>query len=434
LGRQEVGGAAIGALSVDSPIANDVLDKLRSLPNMLAVQMTSLPPLEKVTASDHGALSGRPDRRPTSACFGSGPCRKFPGFDIKKLNPRAMGRSHRAKIGVELLKKVIDESKALLQLPPDYLLGIVPASDTGAFEMAMWSMLGEKPVDVFAFEEFGKGWESDCLNELKIKNLRRFTAEYGKLPDISQANPQHDIVFPWNGTTSGVRMPHANWIKDNRTGLTLCDATSAVFAMEIPWSKLDVITYSWQKALGGEGAHGVIILSPRAVERIKSYTPTWPMPKIFRLKDKKGKFDDGLFQGKVINTPSMLCVEDCLAALDWANRVGGQAGMIKRSQASLKVIEKFVAQNDWIHFLAADPALRSSTSVCLTLDLPPAGVERLTKILAQEQVAYDIGSYRSAPPGLRIWCGSTVEASDVEILTEWIKWAYDKVKSESATP
>jgi len=329
-----------------------------------------------------------------------------------------------------MLQQVLEDSREVLRLPKDYVIGVVPASDTGAFEMAMWGLLGpQRPVDVCYWESFGEGWMTDITAQLKLPNVNKLTAPYGSLPDLSKTNPDHDIVFTWNGTTSGVRVPNADWISKDRKGLTLCDATSAVFAMPMDWSKLDVVTYSWQKALGGEVAHGVLILSPRAIERFESYKPAWPMPKIFRLT-KKGKFDRDVFEGKVINTPSMLAVEDCLDALSWAKSIGGLSAMISRSEQNLAELEKFVQRHSWISFLAKDKASRSSTSVCLTLDVPPATVKAMTKLLETEGVAYDIDSYRDAPPGLRIWCGSTVEKEDIARLTEWIKWAYEQTSTK----
>lgn len=315
----------------------------------------------------------------------------------------------------------------MLGLPDGYRVGIVPASDTGAMEMAMWSLLGERPVDVFSWESFGKGWLTDIEQQLKIGDARSFSAGYGELPDLSAADPDHDIVFTWNGTTSGVRVPNADWISDQRSGLTICDATSAVFAMELPWHKLDVTTYSWQKVLGGEGAHGMLILSPRAVERLERYTPPWPLPKIFRLT-KNGQLIEGIFKGATINTPSMLCVADYLDSLAWVRSIGGLEGAIRRSRANLSVIESFVASHAWIGFLAVDPATRSNTSVCLTVDLPDDAVKRMIALLDEEGVAHDIGAYRDAPAGLRIWCGATVETSDVEKLMPWLEWAYEQVK------
>jgi len=328
----------------------------------------------------------------------------------------------------------ISETKRILQIPDNYLVGIVPASDTGAYEMAMWNLLGERNVDVCYWESFGKGWFSDAVSHLKLREIvqvNEFSADYGELPDLSKTNPDHDICFTFNGTTSGVRVPDGcDFISDERKGLTLCDATSACFAMNMPWQKLDVTTYSWQKVLGGEGAHGMLILSPRAVERLETYTPSnRPLPKIFRMT-KKGKIDSSIFTGATINTPSMLAVEDYLDALAWADSEGGVPGMIKRAEDNLAVVEEFVAENsDWISFLAKNPATRSSTSVCLTLDLSADQIKKFVKILENENVALDIGGYRDAPPSIRIWCGSTIEKSDVQALMPWLKWAYEQAKS-----
>lgn len=344
-----------------------------------------------------------------------------------------MGRSHRSKIGKERLLLAIEESKRQLGVPDDYLLGIVPASDTGAYEMAMWNMLGQRNIDICHWESFGKGWFGDAISHLKLRDVvevNEYTADYGELPDLSQTNPENDICFTFNGTTSGVRVPEGcDFISNDRTGLTFCDATSACFAMNMPWEKLDVTTYSWQKVLGGEGAHGVLILSPRAVARLESYTPpNRPLPKIFRMT-KKGKVDESIFQGATINTPSMISVEDYIDALQWSRSIGGVPALIERSLDNLGVIEKFVAENDWIHFLAKDPATRSSTSVCLTMDLDAAQIKKVVSMLEKEKVAYDIGGYRDAPPSIRIWCGSTVEKADVEALMPWLKWAYHEVKA-----
>jgi phosphoserine aminotransferase len=346
------------------------------------------------------------------------------------LRTDTLGRSHRSALGKSVLEHACDQTAKLLKLPEGYRVGIVPASDTGAFEMAMWSLLGERPVDVFSWESFGKGWASDITQQLKIRELTSYSADYGHLPDLSQANPDNDIVFTWNGTTSGVKVPNGDWISDQRRGLTLCDATSAVFAMPMPWQKLDVVTYSWQKVLGGEGAHGMLILSPRAVERLETYTPPWPLPKIFRLT-KDGKLIEGIFRGATINTPSMLCVSDYLDALDWVEQMGGVDETIARSLGNLAVLEQFVDSREWIHFLAAEPAERSNTSVCLTVDLSPEQVKLMIRKLEAEQVAYDIGAYRDAPAGLRIWCGATVEMSDLEKLMPWIEWAYQSCKEEA---
>lgn len=368
----------------------------------------------------------KPTSKPANPNFSSGPCSKRPGYQLAQLDTSALGRSHRSALGKDKLKQAIEETKRLLELPDDYLVGIVPASDTGAMEMAMWSLLGERPVDVCGWESFGQGWVSDIVKQLKLDNVNTLTADYGQLPDLNQTKSDHDIVFTWNGTTSGVKVDNADWISDDRAGLTICDATSAVFAMSMPWPKLDVTTFSWQKVLGGEGAHGVIILSPRAVARLESYTPTWPMPKIFRLT-KGGKLIDGIFKGATINTPSMLCVEDYLDALAWVDSIGGLSACIEKSERNLAVIENFVANNDWIDFLAQDESLRSNTSVCLTLDAEPDQVKALVKLLDSEQAAYDIGAYRDAPAGLRIWCGATVEATDLEGLLPWLSWGYQQV-------
>lgn len=370
-----------------------------------------------------------PSSKPNNPNFSSGPCSKRPGYNLASLDIQTLGRSHRSAVGKSALSAVCDETKRLLGLPNDYLVGVVPASDTGAFEMAMWSMLGARDVDVFSWESFGKGWLNDIVNDLKLENVNRYEADYGLLPDLSLASGKNDIVFTWNGTTSGVRVPDGEWIPDDRQGLTLCDATSAVFAMEMPWPKLDVTTFSWQKVLGSEGAHGMIILSPRAVERLETYTPPWPLPKIFRLT-KKGKLIDGIFRGETINTPSMLCVADYLDALEWIESIGGLSGAIARSEANLAVIRKFVNDTPWLNFLAQDLETVSNTSVCLSLDASPEQVKEIAKLLESESVAFDIGAYRDAPPGLRIWCGATIEKSDVESLADWIRWAYVSIVSK----
>ena len=368
----------------------------------------------------------KPSVKPANPNFSSGPCSKRPGYDVNKLDISTLGRSHRAAIGKDALGRACSETARLLGLPEGYRVGIVPASDTGAVEMALWSLLGARPVDVFAWESFGSTWVADILNQLKLADVQHYHADYGSLPDMTQANPAHDVVFTWNGTTAGVKVSNADWIADDREGLTICDATSAVFAMEMPWEKLDVVTYSWQKVLGGEGAHGMLILSPKAVARLESYTPAWPLPKIFRMT-KKGKLIEGIFKGETINTPSMLCVADYLDALSWVDSLGGLGGAIARSEANLAAIKAFVGENDWIDFLAKDPATLSNTSVCLTVDASPEQVKAMVKLLADESVAFDIGSYRDAPDGLRIWCGATVEASDVEALMPWLAWAYAQV-------
>ena len=383
--------------------------------------------LARRSFSNSGAtLAAKPAEKPSSPNFGSGPCKKRPGWSVEALKDGALGRSHRSALGKAKLKQCIEESKRILGVPDGYHLGIVPASDTGAYEMAMWSLLGPRPVDVCHWESFGKGWFGDITSQLKLDNVREFNAEYGALPDLASTNPSHDVCFTWNGTTSGVRVPNGDWIAADREGLTLCDATSAVFAMEMPWEKLDVVTYSWQKVLGGEGAHGVIVLSPRAVERLESYTPPWPMPKIFRMT-KAGKFQKGIFEGSTINTPSMMAVEDCLDALSWADSLGGNAGLIARSESNLQVVREFVEENDWISFLAQEDDITSSTSICLSLDLPGDKIKEFTKMLEAENVAYDIGAYRDAPPGLRIWGGATVESEDMAKLMPWLKWAYEEL-------
>lgn len=370
----------------------------------------------------------KPSAKPSNAHFSSGPCAKRPGYRLQSLDTKTLGRSHRSSVGKSALRSVCDETKRLLGLPDDYLVGVVPASDTGAFEMAMWSMLGVRGIDVFGWESFGKGWVSDIVNDLKLNNVNSYEADYGLLPDLSLANGNNDIVFTWNGTTSGVKVPNGEWIPADREGLTFCDATSAVFAMEMPWPKLDVTTYSWQKVLGGEGAHGMIILSPRAVERLESYTPPWPLPKIFKLT-KKGKLIEGIFRGETINTPSMLCVADYLDALEWIDSIGGLAGAIARSKANLATIQAFVKKTPWLSFLAQDPSTVSNTSVCLSVDASPEQVKDMVKRLETECVAFDIGAYRDAPPGLRIWCGATVQQEDVALLIEWLEWAYMTVVS-----
>ena len=369
------------------------------------------------------AFSAKPDVKPVPN-FGSGPCKKRPGWSLGGLSDNLLGRSHRSAEGKALLAHAIDESKRLLELPEGYELGIVPASDTGAFEMCMWSMLGPRPVDVCHWEAFGKGWFGDITTQLKLDGVREFGADYGKLPDLASTNPDHDVIFTWNGTTSGVRVPDGEWIRADRGGLTMCDATSAVFAMEMPWDKLDVTTYSWQKVLGGEGAHGVVVLSPRAIERLESYTPAWPLPKIFRMT-KAGKFSSGIFGGSTINTPSMLCVEDYVDALKWADAEGGLAGLVAKSQGNLGVMKDFVDATPWASFLAKDPATCSSTSMCFEIDgASKEQLKEFTNLLDAEQVAYDIGSYRDAPPGLRIWGGATVEQHDLEQLVPWLHYAH----------
>ena len=368
----------------------------------------------------------KPTARPQNPNFSSGPCAKRPGYDVSKLQLDTLGRSHRSALGKKALGLACSETARILGLPEGYRVAVVPGSDTGAIEMAMWSMLGAREVDVLEWESFSAGWTTDIVKQLKLPNTNVITADYGDLTDMGKVNFDNDVVFVWNGTTSGVKVPNGDWIPANRAGLTLCDATSAVFAMEMPWEKLDVITYSWQKVLGGEGAHGMLILSPRAVERIEAYNPPWPMPKVFRMKSG-GKLTEGLFKGETINTPSMLCVSDYLDALNWVDSLGGVKGTIARSEANLKVIEDFVAANDWISFLAKDKATRSNTSVCLTLTATEEQVKKMVKLLDTEGVAYDIGAYKDAPAGLRIWCGATVEASDLKALMPWLTWAYQQV-------
>jgi len=374
-----------------------------------------------------------PANKPKCANFSSGPCAKRPGWSLDVLQPAVLGRSHRSKPGKARLQEAINLSRAVLGIPADYHLGIVAGSDTGAMEMAMWSLLGARPVDVFAWEAFGKDWITDVVKQLKLTNARSFVADYGVLPDLAQANFDNDVVFTWNGTTSGVCVPNADWIPADRAGLTICDATSAVFAMPMDWSKLDVVTYSWQKVLGGEAAHGVLILSPRAVARLESYKPAWPMPKLFRMT-KDGKLNAGIFAGETINTPSMLCVEDVIDALKWAQTVGGSAGLQARSRANFQALADWVAKTAWVDFLASEPTQRSCTSVTLKLvdpavaalsaDEQAAFCKKMADALEKANVAYDINGYRDAPPGLRIWCGATVEASDVVALTAWLDWAF----------
>ncbi len=383
----------------------------------------------------------KPTTAPVRPEFSSGPCAKRPGWTQDALNNALLGRSHRSKPGKAKLKYAIEKTREILQVPDDYRIGIVPGSDTGAVEMALWSLLGARGVDMLAWESFGAGWVTDVAKQLKLEKVRIFEAEYGQLPDLDAVDFDNDVVFTWNGTTSGVKVPNADWIDENRAGLTICDATSAAFAMDLPFDKLDVVTYSWQKVLGGEAAHGVLILSPRAVERLESYTPAWPLPKIFRLT-KGGKLIEGIFEGATINTPSMLCVEDYIDALEWADSIGGLKGLIAKSEANLKVLEDWVAKTDWVDFLAADKAARSNTSVCLKVadpwlatldaDAQAAVPKKLAALLDAEGVAYDIGGYRDAPPGLRIWAGATVDAPDIEALTAWLDWAYASVKADNA--
>ncbi len=382
-----------------------------------------------------------PAVRPTVPHFSSGPCAKRPGWSLQALTDAVLGRSHRSKIGKAKLKRAIDLTREVLEVPADYRIGIVPASDTGAVEMALWSLLGARPVTMLSWESFGEGWVTDVVKQLKLKDVTLLKAGYGELPDLAKVDPASDIVFTWNGTTSGVRVPNADWIAADRKGLAICDATSAAFAQALDWAKLDVVTFSWQKALGGEAAHGMLILSPRAVERLTTYAPPWPLPKIFRLTNN-GKLIEGIFEGETINTPSMLCVEDYLDALQWAKSVGGLKGLIARSDANAKVIADWVARTPWIAFLAGDPAVRSNTSVCLKVVDPAvlklsaeaqaAFVKNLGAALEKEGVAYDIDAYRDAPPGLRVWCGATAEQGDVVALTQWLDWAFARAKDSLA--
>lgn len=386
----------------------------------------------------HAAGLRTPELRPKNPHFSSGPCAKRPDWSLDRLSDAAVGRSHRAKIGKTKLKHAIEQTRKVLQVPDDYLIGIVPASDTGAFEMAMWSMLGARGVDLLAWESFGSGWVTDAVKQLKLENQRTLTAEYGFLPDLASVDFNNDVVFTWNGTTSGVRVPNGDWIPADRAGLTLCDATSAAFAQDLAWDKLDVVTYSWQKVLGGEAAHGMLILSPRAVERLESYTPAWPLPKIFRLT-KGGKLIRDIFEGATINTPSMLCVEDYLDALEWAESVGGLDGLRGRADANARTISEWVAKTPWVDFLAAEAATRSNTSVCLKIvdpavtslseDEQSAFAKSMVSLLDKEAVAYDIGAYRDAPPGLRIWAGATIEQSDLAALLPWLDWAFAAQKA-----
>ncbi|NOU04282.1 MAG: phosphoserine transaminase [Novosphingobium sp.] len=369
-----------------------------------------------------------PTRKPARPFFSSGPCAKPPGYSPDKLATTSLGRSHRAKIGKSRLALCIDLMREVLQLPDTHRIGIVPGSDTGAFEMAMWTMLGARGVSMLSWESFGEGWVTDAVKQLNL-NPTVHRADYGQLPDLSQVDFADDVLFTWNGTTSGVRVPDGDWIPDTREGLTFADATSAVFAYDIPWDKIDVATFSWQKVLGGEGGHGVLILGPRAVERLESYTPAWPLPKVFRLTSK-GKLAEGVFKGETINTPSMLAVEDAIFALEWAKSVGGFEGLKARCTANAEALENIVRERSWLRNLAADPATRSKTSVCLSVEGADADfIKTMTGLLEKEGAAYDIAGYRDAPPGLRIWCGATVDTTDVEALGPWLDWAYASVKS-----
>ncbi len=386
-------------------------------------------------------MTNTPAARPVDARFSSGPCAKRPGWTPEILKDAALGRSHRAKLGKAKLKQAIELTREVLGVPADYRIGITPGSDTGAVEMALWSLIGERPVDVLAWESFGEGWVTNVLKQLKFADARVLKAPYGELPDLKQVDCDHDVVFTWNGTTSGVRVPDAKWIPADRKGLTICDATSAAFAQDLDWPKLDVTTFSWQKALGGEAAHGMIVLSPRAAARLETYKPAWPLPKVFRMT-KGGKLIEGIFEGETINTPSMLCVEDYIDALLWAKSLGGAKALFARADANARAIADWVARTPWIEFLARVPATRSNTSVCLKVVDPaitalPAEAQAafakgLASALEKEKVAYDIGAYRDAPPGLRIWCGATVETSDVEALTHWLDYAFALEKAKLA--
>jgi phosphoserine aminotransferase len=383
----------------------------------------------------------RPTQRPANPCFGSGPTAKRPGWSVRALEGALVGRSHRSAAAKERLLEVLARSRALLGLPDDYRIGIVAGSDTGAFELAMWSLLGACGVDVLAWESFGQGWLVDARDQLRLEDLRAFEADYGELPNLAAVTPERDVVFAWNGTTSGVRVPDGEWIAADRTGLSLCDATSAAFAMALPWTKLDVVTYSWQKVLGGEAQHGMLILGPRAVERLERFRPPRPLPKLFRLT-KNGRLDETVFRGETINTPSMLAVEDALDGLRWAERIGGLPALIARSEDNLRVVAEWVQRTPWVGFLAVRPELRSPTSICLTVVDPDitalpratqaALIKDLVARLAAEGVAYDIASYRDAPPGLRLWGGATVERADLERLLPWLDWAYRRAKSACA--
>ena len=376
----------------------------------------------------------QPATRPANPRFSTGPCAKNPTFTLDSLSDAALGRSHRAAVAKGKLKDVIETTREILGIPADFKIGIVPGSDTGAVEMAMWNLLGARPVEMLAWESFGKGWVTDVVKQLKL-DATVHSADYGDIVDLKKVNFDNDAVFTWNGTTSGVRLPNGDDIPVDRQGLTICDATSAAFAMDLPWDKLDATTFSWQKVLGGEGAHGMLVLSPRAVERLESYTPAWPLPKVFRLT-KDGKLIEGIFEGATINTPSMMAVEDCLQALNWAKSVGGLQGLIARANANSAVLDTFIAENDWIENLANDPATRSNTSVCMKFADPKiADVDALAKAmnskLEKEGVAFDIKSYPDAPTGLRIWCGGTVETADLKALMPWIKWAYETEMAQS---
>lgn len=380
------------------------------------------------TAADATLAPAKPATKPARPYFSSGPCAKPPGWEAAKLATDSLGRSHRSKIGKQRLQYCIDLMRELLKLPDTHRIGIVPGSDTGAFEMAMWTMLGARPVTTLAWESFGEGWVTDAVKQLKL-DPTVLRADYGQIADLNAIDWSNDVLFTWNGTTSGVRVPNGDWIADDREGLSFADATSAVFAYDLPWDKIDVATFSWQKVLGGEGAHGVLILGPRAVERLETYTPAWPLPKVFRLVSK-GKLAEGVFKGETINTPSMLAVEDAILALEWGKGLGGAEALIKRSDANAAALNKIVEERDWLGHLAADPAIRSTTSVCLTVEgADEALIKKMASLLEAEGAAYDVAGYRDAPAGLRIWCGATVETADIEALGPWLDWAYATAKA-----
>ncbi|OQS04763.1 phosphoserine aminotransferase [Thraustotheca clavata] len=420
LGRTE--NHAVGVLNVDDTPSSKVMEELGTMEQLANVRLVNLLDMPLALPSPLNV----PAIKPKSMNFGSGPCKKRAGYTLGGLPSRTLGRSHRSTIGKKVLAEAIEKTKSILQLPDDYVCGIVPASDTGAFEMAMWNLLGPKPVDMFYWDAFGKGWQNDAVNELKLENVTTYSAPYGEIADLSKVNKDHDVCFTWNGTTSGVCVPNGDWIADDRTGLIMNDATSAAFAMEMPWNKIDVCTFSWQKVLGGEGAHGMLVMSPRALDRLNSFSPeNRPLPKIFRMKNSKGEINMDLFKGSTINTPSMLCVEDYIDALDWAESQGGVPGLSAKASRNLAVIESFVEANDWIEFLAKDKSIRSKTSVCLMIPkASKAQLKEMQGILESNGVAVDIGSYKDAPPGLRIWCGATVETEDLEALMPWIDHAY----------
>ncbi len=380
------------------------------------------------TAADATLAPAKPATKPARPYFSSGPCAKPPGWDAAKLATDSLGRSHRSKIGKQRLQYCIDLMRELLKLPDTHRIGIVPGSDTGAFEMAMWTMLGARPVTTLAWESFGEGWVTDAVKQLKL-DPTVLRADYGQIADLEAVDWSNDVLFTWNGTTSGVRVPNGDWIADDREGLSFADATSAVFAYDLPWDKIDVATFSWQKVLGGEGAHGVLILGPRAVERLETYTPAWPLPKVFRLVSK-GKLAEGVFKGETINTPSMLAVEDAIFALEWGKGLGGAEALVKRSDANAAALNRIVEERDWLGHLAADPAIRSTTSVCLTVEgADEAVIKKMASLLEAEGAAYDVAGYRDAPAGLRIWCGATVETADIEALGPWLDWAYATAKA-----